>query len=216
MSCSINLKNISYKKDDKFLFEDISLDLGHREKIAIIGKNGVGKSTLLKIIAGLKTPTSGTIDIFHNRVNKKEDFEKYRDEIAYLPQDVSSFFLCITVIEDIMFSLRTLGIKKEEAYKKSLDILKKLDILHLENRVIYELSGGEKKIIALAAILIKEPKILLLDEPTNDLDENSETKILNILNNIEKSMIIVSHQQNFVDKLVSKRYKLEDKNLKFY
>lgn len=216
MSCSINLKDISYKKDEKILFENVSFDLGHKEKIAIIGKNGVGKSTLLKIIAGLKNQNSGTIDIFHNRINKKEDYEKYRDEIAYLPQDIDNFFLSITVIEDVMFSLLALGVKKAEAYKKSLYILKSLDILHLENRVIYDLSGGEKKLVALAAILIKEPKILLLDEPTNNLDDDGEKKLIDILRSIEKSMIIVSHQKTFIDSLVEKIYILEEKTLKVY
>lgn len=215
MSCSISLRNISYKKGDEFLFENIDLDLGHKEKIAIVGKNGVGKSTLLKIIVGLKNQESGTIDIFHNRVKKKEDFEKYRDDIAYLPQNIDSFFLSITVIEDIMFSLLSLGAKKEEAYIKSLELLKSLDILHLENRVIYDLSGGEKKLVALAAILVKEPKILLLDEPTNDLDEASEKKLFDILNGIDKSMIIISHHSGFIDSLVSKIYLLEDKILKY-
>lgn len=215
MSCSINLKNISYKKDDYVLFENVIIDLKHKEKIAIIGKNGVGKTTLLKIIAGLQTPSAGTIELFHNRINSSDDFEKFRDKIAYLPQNINSFFLTISVIEDVMFSLRTLGINKEKAYKKSIDILKKLDILHLENRVIYELSGGEKKIVALAVILVKEPEILLLDEPTNDLDESSEKRVLEILNNTEKSMIIVSHKQAFLDKLVSKTYHLEDKTLKY-
>lgn len=120
MSCSLNLRSISYKKGDKYILEDINFDLDHKEKIAIVGQNGVGKSTLLKIIAGLKIATNGEIEIFHNKIKYQNDFEKYRDEIGYLPQDVSSFFLCITVIEDIMFSLLTLGIKKEEAYKKVL------------------------------------------------------------------------------------------------
>lgn len=213
MSCSLNLKNISYKKEASFLFESLYLDLGHKEKIAIIGQNGVGKSTLLKIIAGLEKPTNGEIEIFHNIIKTEKDFEKYRDEIGYLPQDVSSFFICITVIEDIMFSLQAQGIKKNEAYKKSIDILSDLDILHLENRVIYELSGGEQKIVALAAILVKEPKILLLDEPTNALDEESENKILCILNKIEKSMIIVSHHKSFIERLTSKIYLLENKKL---
>lgn len=214
MSCSMNLKNISYKKNNNYLFKNINLDLGHKEKMAIIGQNGVGKSTLIKIIAGLEEPTNGEITLFHNQIKNKKDFEKYRNEIGYLPQDVSNFFLCITVIEDIMFSLLTLGVDKKEAYSKSVNILNILNIIHLKNRVIYELSGGEQKIVALAAILVKEPKILLLDEPTNALDEESEKKILSILNNIEKSMIIVSHHKSFIQKLVSKIYKLEDKTLK--
>ena len=101
-----------------------------------------------------------------------------------------------------------LGIGKKEAYDKSKEILKNLNILHLENRVIYELSGGEQKIVALASILVKEPKILLLDEPTNALDEESENRILDILSKIDKSMIIVSHHKSFIEKIVSKIYNL--------
>lgn len=213
MSCSLNAKNISYKREDKLILEDISFDLGHKEKIAIVGANGSGKSTLLKILAGLKEASSGELYIFHNLIKDKKEYQKFREEIAYLPQDISSFFLCITVIEDIMFSLRTRGFSKEEAYKKSFEMLKKLDILHLENRVILELSGGEQKIVALAALLINEPKILFLDEPTNALDEHSERKILQILKETQKSMIIISHHKSFVEDLSNKIYRLKDKTL---
>lgn len=85
-------KNISYKKNNNYLFKNINLNLGHKEKMAIIGQNGVGKSTLIKIIAGLEEPTNGEITLFHNQIKNKKDFEKYRDEIGYLPQDVSNFF----------------------------------------------------------------------------------------------------------------------------
>lgn len=213
MSCTLNLKNISYKKDDKVLFEDITFNLGHEEKIAIIGTNGCGKSTLLKLIVGLEKPNIGEIYLFHNLVKNKKDYERYRSDIGYLPQDVSSFFLSITVIEDIMFSLRVKGLNKDEAYTKSIEILKKLDILHLENRVIFELSGGEQKLVALSSLLVTEPKILLLDEPTNALDEESEKKILNILNSLNKSMIIVSHHKTFIGNLTNTIYKLDNKSL---
>ena len=209
MSCSLNLRAVSYKNEDKEIFNDISLNLGHEEKIAIIGSNGSGKSTLLKIIAGLINPSSGYIEVFHEKMNNLKDFSKYRSDIGYLPQDVTNHFLCPTVIEDVIFSLRAKGISKEDALNQGKQILQELQISHLENRVIFDLSGGEQKIVALAGLLILKPKILLLDEPTNALDEQSEKRIIEILNSIKKSMIIVSHHRSFIDSLVSKVYRLD-------
>ena len=209
MSCSLNVRAVSYENEDKEIFNDISLNLGHEEKIAIIGLNGSGKSTLLKIIAGLINPSSGYIEVFHEKMNNLKDFSKYRSDIGYLPQDVTNHFLCPTVIEDVIFSLRAKGISKEDALNQGKQILQELQISHLENRVIFDLSGGEQKIIALAGLLILKPKILLLDEPTNALDEQSEKRIVEILNSIKKSMIIVSHHRSFIDSLVSKVYRLD-------
>lgn len=213
MSCSVNLRNISYNDG---LLKDISLNLGHEEKIAIIGSNGSGKSTLLKIIAGFISPSSGYVEIFHNKIDDLKDFKRFRNDIAYLPQDVTNHFLCPTVIEDVMFSLRARGEDKNEVLKKADKILESLQISHLKDRVIFDLSGGEQKIVALAGLLILEPRILLLDEPTNALDEESEKKIVDILNSIKKSMIIVSHHKSFIDSLTPTIYKLQDSNLERY
>ena len=214
MSCSINLRKISYSNDKKELFKSIDLNLGHEEKIAIVGSNGSGKSTLLKIIAGLIEPSEGYLEIFHNKIKSLKAFSKYRNEIAYLPQDVSNHFLCPIVIEDVIFSLRARGESEEQALEKAEKILEKLQISHLKDRVIFDLSGGEQKIVALAGLLILEPKILLLDEPTNALDEESEKKIVKILNSIKKSMIIVSHHKSFIDSLTPTIYKLDNNDLK--
>ncbi len=213
MSCSVNLRSISYKNDKKELFKNINLNLGHEEKIAIIGSNGSGKSTLLKIIAGLIEPTDGYLELFHNKINTLKEYKKYRNEIAYLPQDVTNHFLCPTVMEDVIFTLRAKGESKEIALQKADEILNDLEISHLKNRVIFDLSGGEQKIVALAGLLILKPKILLLDEPTNALDEESERKIVKILNSIKKSMIIVSHHKSFIERLTPTICKLHNSSL---
>ena len=216
MSCSVNLRSISYTNEKRELFKDINLNLGHEEKIAIIGTNGSGKSTLLKIIAGLIEPTNGYIEIFHNKINSLKEFKNYRNDIAYLPQDVTNHFLCPTVLEDVIFSLRARGISKDESIKQADEILQELQITHLRDRIIFDLSGGEQKIVALAGLLILKPKILLLDEPTNALDEESEEKIVKILNSVKKSMIIVSHHKSFIEKLTPTIYKLKDSKLESY
>lgn len=213
MSCSVNLRDVSYKHGKKEIFKDINLNLGHEEKIAIIGSNGSGKSTLLKIIAGLISPSEGYVEIFHNKIFYLKDFKRYRNDIAYLPQDVSNHFLCPTVIEDVIFSLRARGENKGDALLKADEILEELKIKHLKDRIIFDLSGGEQKIVALAGLLILKPKIILLDEPTNALDEESEKKIVNILNSINKSMIIVSHHKSFIDSLTPSIYKLHNNSL---
>jgi len=213
MSCSINLKNISYETSTKEVFKDVTLNVSHEEKVAIVGSNGSGKSSLLKILAGLLAPKEGEVFLFHDKMNSKKDFREYRGDIGYLPQDVSDHFLCPTVIEDVMFALRAKGIKKDEAYEASIKMLENLGVLHLENRNIYDLSGGEQKIVALAGILITKPKIILLDEPTNALDEDAEIRIINILNSIKKSMVIVSHHKTFIEKLTPTIYKLKNDGL---
>jgi len=213
LSCSINLKELAYKNTSKEVFNNLTLNVSHEEKVAIIGANGSGKSSLLKIIVGLIKPSSGSVFLFHDEMKSLKDFRKYRSDIGYLPQDVSDHFLCPTVIEDVMFALRAKGENKEEAYTKSCQILKDLGIFHLENRNIYDLSGGEQKIVALAGILITKPKILLFDEPTNALDEDAEEKIIAILNSIKKSMIIVSHHKTFIEKLAPSVYKLNKDGL---
>ena len=213
MSCSVNLRAVSYKNEKKELFSNINLNLGHEEKIAIIGSNGSGKSTLLKVIAGLISPTNGYIEIFHNKINTLDEFKNYRNDIAYLPQDVTNHFLCPTVLEDVVFSLRARGISKDEATKQADEILQELEIAHLRDRIIFDLSGGEQKIVALAGLLILKPKILLLDEPTNALDEQTQNKIIDILNSQKKSMIIISHHKSFIEKLAPTIYKLENKSL---
>lgn len=213
MSCSINIKEVSYKTATKEIFKNVTLNVSHEEKVAIIGSNGSGKSSLIKIVAGLVKQDAGGIFLFHNEMKSLGDFKQYRSDIGYLPQEVSDHFLCPTVIEDVMFALRANGVNKDDAYKKSCKILDELGTLHLENRNIYDLSGGEQKIIALAGILITEPRILLLDEPTNALDEEAEEKIIKILNSIKKSMIIVSHHKTFIDKLTPTIYKLSSTGL---
>lgn len=213
MSCSLNLRNITYIKDDITIFANIVLNLGHEEKIAIVGANGCGKSTLLKIIAGLIKPSAGYIELFHHKMENLKAFKAFRNDIGYLPQDVSNHFLCPTVIEDVIFSLRANGISQKEAVQKADVLLKELGIMHLKERTVFELSGGEQKIVALAGLLILEPKILLLDEPTNALDVHSQEKIVALLNSIKKSMIIVSHQESFIKSLASSVYELKNNTL---
>ena len=145
MSCSLNLKNISYKISDKYILKDINLDLGHKEKIAILGSTAKGKTTLAKIIVGLKQAYEGEIYLFHNKINSENDFEKFMPKIGFLFQNVEDTFIFPTVIEEVAFDLLNQKESKTQAYKKSLEILEFFGIKDLKNKFPLKLSGGEKK-----------------------------------------------------------------------
>lgn len=206
MSCSVTLKNVKAKIGDKILFENLNLNLSHKEKIAIIGQNGCGKSTLLEIIGGLKMPLEGSVEIFHEPMKSLDDFRKYRNLLGFLFQNSDDQFIAPSVIEDVAFSLLAKGASNDEARKRAEFMLGELGILHLKNEIVFYLSGGEKKLVALAGVLIAQPKILLLDEPTTALDYEMQIKVANILESLDIAQIIVSHDKEFINKVVDKVY----------
>jgi len=214
MSCSVTLKKLSYQNGGNTLSQNINLNVTHKEKIAIIGPNGCGKTTLLNIIAGLQEKQSGILELFHNAIETQKDYKPFRSMVGYLFQNSDNQFLAPIVIDDVAFSLLSAGMEKEEALLKAHMMLKDLDIAHLKDKVVYNLSGGEKKLVALAGVLVTEPKLMLLDEPTSGLDLNMQLKLVEILKNIDKSIIIVSHDKEFIDSIVHKIYEITSEGLK--
>lgn len=213
MSCSVNIKKIATKREGVQLYHNVNLDVSHKEKIAIIGPNGCGKTTLLESIAGLRTLEEGTLELFHQPMQHINDFKAMRHLIGYLFQDSDNQFLAPIVEDDVAFSLLAGGISKEEARLKTAMILEDLGISHLAKKIVYHLSGGEKKLVALAGVLITEPKLMLLDEPTNGLDVSMQVRLVEILAKIDKSIIIVSHHQEFIESVVDKIYTLTPNGL---
>jgi cobalt/nickel transport system ATP-binding protein len=213
VSCSVELTNLSFKRLDREIFSGINLQVGHKEKIAIIGPNGCGKTSLLECVAGLEKIDGGEIRLFHKHMASMEDYEPIRVKIGYLLQDADNHFLCPIVEDDIAFSLLAAGVDRSEAQERTLAMMRELDIENLRGKVVYHLSGGEKKLAALAGVLIKEPSLLLLDEPTNALDYAYQLRLAEILAKLDKSVIIVSHNQEFIERVVDKIYTLSSGGL---
>jgi len=214
MSCSVVLKKLSFDNGGHTLCQNIDLNITHKEKIAIIGPNGCGKTTLLDIIAGLKQKRNGSLELFHNTIETLEDFKPIRGSIGYLFQNSDNQFLAPTVLDDVTFSLFSGGLNQEEALLKATNMLSDLGIEHLKQKIVYSLSGGEKKLVALAGVLVCEPKLMLLDEPTNGLDYDMQLRLVEILKNIDKSIIIVSHHKEFISSIVDKIYEIKPDGLK--
>ncbi len=213
MSCSVTLKNISASIGAKCLFKGLNLYLGHKEKIAIIGPNGCGKSTLLQIIGGLYEADSGQIELFHEPMKSLKDFNKIRPLLGYLFQNSDDQFIAPTVLADTAFGLLASGHNHAEAVKRAEFILNELGILELKDEIVFYLSGGQKKLVALAGVLASEPKILLLDEPTSALDVAFQARLAQILSSLDIAQIIVSHDENFISQITDKIYYLSPDGL---
>ena len=211
MSCTLELQNLSTKIGENLLFENVNLKLTHKEKIAIIGANGIGKSTLLEIIAGLKAPNSGQIKLFDKVVTSLGEYENLRPQIGFLLQNSDEQFLCPSVFDDVAFSLNAQNDKN--ANEKTEKILKEFGIFHLKDKVPFHLSGGEKKLVALAGVLVTSPRILLLDEPTAGLDEHMQLKLCARLKSLDISTIIVSHDKNFIQDVAKNSFVLSKNGL---
>jgi len=201
VSCSITLKNLSLSRNGDTLFSNVTLSVGHKDKIAVMGPNGAGKTTLLKAIVGLCRVQSGTIEIFHHELITEDDFKKARGHIGFVFQDSDDQIIAPTVIEEVAFGLLNSRMKPAEAQAQAEAILAELGIPHLRDRITLHLSGGEKKLVTLASVLVMKPDILLLDEPSAGLDEKSVNQLAQILASIDKSMLIVSHDLDFVNKM---------------
>ncbi|WP_297939486.1 ABC transporter ATP-binding protein [uncultured Campylobacter sp.] len=213
MSCTISLKNVCAKIGERTLFENLNLNATHKDKIALIGPNGCGKSTLLEIMAGLKAPCGGHIELFHHKISNLDEYKPFRRDMGYLFQESNDCFICPSVLDDVMFSLFSRGEDEDGSRAKAEKILRELEIWHLKDEIVFNLSGGEKKLVALAGILVAEPKILLLDEPTTALDADMQRRIAAILKSLDVTQIIVSHDKEFISDVASVMYCLTKNGL---
>lgn len=190
------------------LFEDFSLALMPGERLALGGPNGSGKSTLLHLVTGLLRPQDGIIHAFGRNCSRESDFREVRRQAGYLLQDSDDQLFCPTVLEDVMFGPLNFGKSRGEARSKAHRILDDFGMADHGERVTYTLSGGEKRLVALAAVLAMEPLVLLLDEPTTGLDLRTEERLIAILQGLKQDMILVSHNQRFVDALSTRQINL--------
>ncbi|MCP4750899.1 MAG: ABC transporter ATP-binding protein [Proteobacteria bacterium] len=180
------------------VLERLNFELKTGEKAGLIGDNGSGKTTLLHIIIGILKAEAGTIRLFGESVRSEKDFYRVRQQVGFLFQNSDDQLFCPTVLEDIAFGPLNLGKSTEEARQIALKTLADLNLQGFENRITHQLSGGEKKLVALATILAMQPKVLLLDEPTSGLDESTKKRLADILGGLKISYIMVSHEYDFL------------------
>ncbi|MBF0451560.1 MAG: ABC transporter ATP-binding protein [Candidatus Magnetomorum sp.] len=196
----INLENITYTYpgSDTPVIDQLSLKLYSGNRIGVMAPNGSGKTTLFSIIMGLVKPDKGKIEIFGEPVSTEKDFEKVRRRIGLLFQDSDDQLFSPTVLEDVAFGPLNLGKSPEEAKTIAMDTLSDLGLNGFEERITYKLSGGEKRMVALATVLAMKPDVLLLDEPNTGLDEKTKNRLIDVLANLDLSYLVISHENDFL------------------
>ena len=194
----VTFNNVSFKYVDKVLLNKVNFTINETDKIGLLGINGTGKSTLLKLIVGKLEANEGII------------YKKNNIKIAYLAQD-EAFILENTILEEIARLTKT---KDDEAYNMK-SILNKLGLSNHE-RKIKELSGGEKKRLALACTLITPSDLIILDEPTNHLDIWMINWLEKYLIKFNKAVLLVTHDRYFLERVTKKIMELEFGNIHMY
>lgn len=194
----VECKNLSFSYDkDAQVLRDINLKASGTEAIGIIGANGVGKSTFLRILVGLELDFDGIVNVDGLLVEKK-NLPEIREKIGYVFQDSDNQLFMNTVYDDLAFAPRNYGMTDEEVNRRVEKALKLIDIEHLKNKQIWKMSGGEKKMASIATVLAMTPDIIIMDEPSIALDPKNRRRLISIINNLECLRIIASNDMDLV------------------
>jgi len=203
----VNVEGVNYRYSANLeAIRDVSFKVKKGERVGILGPNGAGKSTLAMLLAGLFVPASGDVQVFGVSTRSKE-FERLRSKIGIVFQDPEDQLFNNTVLEDVSYSLRNLGVDKDSANRRSLETLEMLGVSHLKNRSPYRLSYGEKKRVSLATALVNSPDLLILDEPTANLDLKSRrglVQLITLLNKQGMTIIVSTHDVEALPELVER------------
>lgn len=208
----IRLEKISftYPGSTAKVLDCLDLDLYARDRIGMMAPNGSGKTTLFHTIMGLCRPDSGRIEIFGRPVSTEVEFQKVRSKIGLMFQDADDQLFCPTVVDDVAFGPLNLGLTPKNALKKARDILAALGIADLEPAITHRLSGGQKRLVALASVLAMEPRVLLLDEPTAGLDDKVKERLVEILNTLDVALLVIAHDFNFLTSITDRVFSMEN------
>lgn len=203
----IKLNKICFAYKDEIALRNIDLEINDGEAVALIGPNGSGKSTLLKLLNGIVSPSKGQYifdgeEVTEKKLENSNYSKKFHQKIGFIFQNSDSQLFCSTVYDEIAFGPRQMGKSEEEVEKRVNDCLKLLGIEKLKDRAPYNLSGGEKKKVAIASVLSLNPDVLVLDEPMNEIDPKGKRflrEFLIKLRDAGKTLICSTHEFNYIE-----------------
>jgi cobalt/nickel transport system ATP-binding protein len=206
-------RNLTYSYLDRFpALDNVSLDVRRAEMLALLGANGCGKSTLLKVLNGLVFPSGGTVHAFGELVTEDsledEQFSMgFRSRVGFVFQNSDAQVFSPTVRDEIAFGCLQLGMGRDETHARIDDVLAMLEIADLADRAPFQLSGGEKKRVAIASVLVMNPDVLLFDEPTAGLDPRTQAWLIELmvqLNAAGKTIVHATHDLDSLDRIATR------------
>ena len=197
----LELKDITFSYGEHLIFSGLNLSLWEGQRLGLAGPNGAGKTTLLRLMLGLERPRAGAIYFRGQKLEREKDFYPLRREVGLVFQDPDDQLFCPTVEEDLAFGPLNLGLGRKEVARRVKEVLALLGLEGFEKRYTYKLSGGEKRLVALGAVLTMKPRFLFLDEPTGDLDFSNIKKLVSILKESVPSYLVVSHDLSFLEEV---------------
>lgn len=191
----IEFRNVSVTFDETPVLNDVSLNLSE-QRIGIIGANGGGKSTLVRLINGLGEPSRGEVLVDNVDVAKRG--KEIRRRVGFVFSDAENQIVMPQVRDDVEFSLRRLKLSREERTARVDAALERFGLDSLAEQSPHTLSGGQKQLLALAAVLVMEPTVIIADEPTTLLDLRNRDRIRREFASLEQQLIVVTHDLDFL------------------
>lgn len=201
MSPLLQMNHVIVRRSARSVLSGVDLTLHEGERLVIRGGIGTGKTTLLLTALGLLTHDEGAISLFGQRCRHDDDFAPFRGKVGLLFQDPDDQLIGPTVLEDVEFGPLNLGWSARRAHAAADAAIESVGLESLALRPVHELSGGEKRLAALAGLLAMEPTLLLLDEPTASLDDETAQRILGVLQASGLAMLIATHDQRCAEAL---------------
>ena len=192
----IKFENVSFSYGEHTVLDNVSFEINEGEQVGLIGANGAGKSTIMKAALGLIS-CGGEITI-DSMPMERENLPAIRKALGYVLQDSDNQMFMPTVLEDMIFGPINYGMSREEAEKTAEDTLAQLGLEYLKNRHNHKMSGGEKRMAAIATILAMKPKAMLMDEPSTALDPQNRRTLIRALNALPITKIIASHDLDLI------------------
>ncbi len=218
MANLFDLRDVLFDYEGIVALRDVSLAIAAGQRIAIVGANGSGKSTLLRLLDGLCFPSSGSVSFLGETLSAERLQENgfalgFRRQVALVFQNPDVQIFNPTVFDEVAFGPLQLQWTRDEILRRVGETMDFMGIGHLKDRPPHRLSGGEKKRVALASVLVLDPEVLLLDEPTAALDPKSQSQLIDLIQgwrSTSKTVVTATHQLDIVEDIADLVYVMQE------